>query len=93
MANANVYSYTARNIFDGHYLEDFPVTVQWNVAYLNVVYPNKSQVAESAKNGYQQKELSCSQCRSEAANLQMTKERGFHYFTFEGAGSQEVYNL
>ena len=25
------------------------MTVQWNVAYLNVVYPNKSQVAESAK--------------------------------------------
>ena len=58
-----------------------------------VDYPNKSRVAESEKNGYQQKEENCSQCRPEAANLQTTEEKGFHYFTFKGAGSWEVYNL
>ena len=39
------------------------------------------------------KEENCSQYRPEAGNLQMTEEVGFHYFTFEGVGSWEVYNL
>ena len=54
---------------------------------------NRSRVADSARNGYQQKEENCSQCRSEGGNFQMTEERGFHYLKELGPGRSTICDI